>query len=88
MELAEKDELIEDLHLLVQAAFFGQIADALEALAMKGLAEEDDLARVGHGDADHHADGTGFPGAVGAQEANIVRARSGRLRLLTAIFDS
>ena len=69
MELAEEDELVDDLHLLVEAALFGQIADALEALALEGLSEEDHLAGVGHGDAHHHADGAGFPGAVRAEKA-------------------
>ena len=30
VELAEEDELVDDLHLLVEAALFGQVADALE----------------------------------------------------------
>ncbi len=66
---AEKDELVHDLHLLVEAALFGQVADALEMLAVKRLAEEADRAGVGHGDADHHADAGGLAGAVGAEEA-------------------
>ncbi len=69
MELAEEDELVDDLHLLVEAALFGQIADAVEVLAVEGLAEELHVAGVGHGDADHHADGGGLAGAVGAEEA-------------------
>ena len=31
VQLAEEDELIHDLHLLVEAAFLGQVADACEA---------------------------------------------------------
>ena len=69
VELAEEDELVHDLHLLVEAALFGEVADALEVLSVEGLAEEVDGAGVGHGDADHHADAGGFAGAVGAEEA-------------------
>ena len=69
VKLAEEDELVEDLHLLVEAALLGQIADAVEQLAREGLAEEADGAGVGHGDADHHADGAGLAGAVGAEQA-------------------
>ena len=69
VELAEEDELVDDLHLLVEAALFGQIADAMKVLAVEGLVEELDRAGVGHGDADHHADGGGLAGAVGAEEA-------------------
>ena len=33
VELAEEDELVEDLHLLVEAALLGQVADAVESCA-------------------------------------------------------
>ena len=69
VQLAEEDELVHDLHLFVEAALFGEVADALEVFAPEGLAEEADGARVGDGHADHHADGGGFSGAVGAEEA-------------------
>jgi hypothetical protein len=45
VEFAEEDKLVEDLHLLVEAALFGQVADALEALALEGLVEEADSCR-------------------------------------------
>ncbi len=60
VQLAEKDELIHDLHLLVEAAFFRQVADAVEETAVEGLAEEADGAGVGKRHADHHADAGGF----------------------------
>ena len=47
VQFAEEDELIEDFHFLVEAAFFGQVADALQALAVEGVAEEVDRSRVG-----------------------------------------
>ncbi len=40
VELAEEDELVEDVHLFVEAALLGQVADALEGFAVEGLAEE------------------------------------------------
>ena len=57
MELTQEDELVHNLHLLIQAAFFREIADAMEVLAGERLTEEFDAAGVGHRDADHHADG-------------------------------
>ena len=48
VQLAEEDELIEHLHLLVEAALLGQIADAIEAAALKGFSEEIDAPRIGH----------------------------------------
>src|SRR6266481_3286697 len=56
VELAEEDELVHDLHLLVEAALFREIADAVEDVSLKRAAEEVDGAGVRHGDADHHAD--------------------------------
>jgi hypothetical protein len=69
VQLAEEDELIQDVHLFVEAALLGQVADAAQHGAGEGAVEERDGAGVGHGDADHHADGTGFAGAVGAEQA-------------------
>ena len=48
MQLAKEDKLIEDLHLLVEAALFGQIAHAIQALALKRLSKQIDTARIGH----------------------------------------
>ena len=69
VKLAEEDELVDDLHLLVEAALFRQVADAMKRAAVEGFVEERDRAGVGHGHADHHADGGGFAGAVGAEQA-------------------
>jgi hypothetical protein len=59
----------EHLHLLVEAALFRQIADAVEQVARKRLVEEAHGAGVRHGHADHHADGAGLTGAVGAEQS-------------------
>ena len=69
MQLAEEGELVQDVHLLVEAAFLGQVADASQDRAGEGPVEERDRAGVGHGDADHHADGAGLARAVGAEQA-------------------
>ena len=39
VQLAEEDELVEDLHLLVEAALFRQVADAVEVAAVEGFLE-------------------------------------------------
>ena len=78
VQLAEEDELVEDLHLFVEAALLGQIADAVETRAVEGLFEEIDAPGVGHGDAHHHADGAGFAGAVGAEEAKHLAGIDGK----------
>src|SRR6185437_1316388 len=69
VKLAEESELVEHLHLLVETALFRQIADTVEQRAREGLVEEADGAGVGHGHADHHADGAGLAGAVGSEQA-------------------
>jgi hypothetical protein len=86
VKLAEEDELVHDLHLLVKAALFGEVADALEAVAAKGLAEELDGAGVRHGDADHHADGGGLTGAVGAEEAEHGSGLDGEAHVVDGDF--
>ena len=77
VQLAEKDELLHDLHLFVKAALFGEVADAVEEFAAKRLAEELDGAGVRDGDADHHADTGGLAGAVGAEEAEHTAGLNG-----------
>src|SRR5215469_7593134 len=61
--------MVKYFHPLVEAALLRQVADAMQLLAMKRLAEEADLAFIGQGDADHHADGGGLAGAVRAEQA-------------------
>ena len=39
VQLAEEDELLENIHFFVKAAFLGQIADAVEAPAVEGHSE-------------------------------------------------
>ena len=88
VQLAEENQLIDDLHLLVEAALLGQIADAVQALALEGLSEEADAAGVGHGDAHHHANGAGFARAVRPQQAEHLAGIDGEVRLLTATLFS
>ncbi len=86
MELAEEDKLIEDLHLFVEAALLGQIADAVEVAAREGRTEEINAAGVGQGDAHHHADGAGFAGAVGAEETEHLAGLDGEREVADGDF--
>ena len=58
-----------DGHLLVEAALFGQVADAVVSRARAALAEHFHLAGVRVEDVQDGADGRGLAGAVGADEA-------------------
>ncbi len=69
MQLAQKDELIDDLHLFVEPAFFGKIPNPLQTLSCEGLAKHLNLAGIGHGDANHHADSAGLACAVRPKQA-------------------
>src|SRR5687767_12921399 len=60
MHLAEEDKLLDDFHLLVEAAFLRQVSHAVEVGATEGLPEEAHAAGVGQGDPNHHADGAGL----------------------------
>jgi hypothetical protein len=68
--------LVNDLHLFVQPTLFRQIADLVQALALKRLAKKIDLAGIGRSDADHHADGTGLSGAVWPQQTENASLRN------------
>ena len=81
VQLAKEDQLVDDLHLLVEAALLGQVADALQALAVKGLLEEADASRVGNGDAHHHANGAGFARSVGAEQAEDLARLDGQAQV-------
>ena len=69
VQLAEEDQLLQNLHFFVEAALLGQVANALQALALERLAEKPDPAGVGKRDAHHHANGTGFARSVRPQQA-------------------
>ena len=86
MELAEEYELVENLHFLVEAALFRQVADAVEAAAIEGFFKEADAAGVGHGDAHHHADGAGFAGAIGAEESEHLAGVDGEREVANGDF--
>ncbi len=86
MQTAEEDELVEDIHFLVKAAFLGQIADTVEAPAVEGFFEKINAPRIGHGNAHHHADGTGFSGSVGAQQAKHLAGLDGKAEVAHGDF--
>ena len=68
-QLGEESELFADLHLLVEAAVFRQIAHALLQLRAHRPAEERDLTGIWHGDVDDHPDRGRFARAVRPQQA-------------------
>src|SRR5262249_12392207 len=69
VQLAEKNQLLNDFHLGVEAAFFWQITHALEHFATKRSAEHVDLAGIRQGDADHHSYRAGLAGAIRPQQS-------------------
>jgi hypothetical protein len=69
LELAEVLERAPDRHALVQAALFGQVADAIAGGARRALAQHLDVALVGKKDTHDHADRRGLARTVGADEA-------------------
>src|SRR5450759_1951092 len=69
LDRREEQELVDDLHLPVETALFGQVADALLQLVVHLLAEDADLARVRLHDVHDHPDGGRLPGAVRAEES-------------------
>src|ERR1700694_2691985 len=60
--------MIKHLHLLVESTFFRQIADPMQVFSMKRFPEHPNLAGIGSGNADHHANGAGLSGAVWPQQ--------------------
>jgi hypothetical protein len=67
-EAGEEDEVLHDLHLLVEAALLGKVSDTVEEMAGERLAKDTDCAGVRNGDSHHHADGAGFSGTIGTEE--------------------
>ncbi|MGA9355236.1 MAG: hypothetical protein WBV46_16205, partial [Terriglobales bacterium] len=68
-ELREKDEVSQHLHLFVESALFGEIAEVASLAAAQRFSQHQNLARIGDDDADDHPQRTGFAGAVGAEQA-------------------
>src|ERR1019366_7948621 len=68
LDRREKQELVDDLHLPVEAALLGQVADAFLQPVVHLLAEHADLARVRLRDVHDHADRGRLPGAVRPEE--------------------
>src|SRR4051812_23294534 len=69
LQLGQEHELVDQFHLLVESAFFRQIADAVEMRAPERFAENNHLSGVRHGDAHHHADGACLACTVGTEQA-------------------
>jgi hypothetical protein len=70
LEAADVGQEVPHFHLLVQAALFGEVADAVLAFDGGLLAQDFDAAAVWEDDRHDHADGRGLARAVGADEAD------------------
>ena len=69
LEAGEEEGLLAHLHLLVEAALLGQVADAADIFGGDVAPVEEDAAAVGGRDAVDDADERRLAGAVGAQQA-------------------
>src|ERR1019366_4659904 len=67
-ELPEELQQGADLHLAVEAALLGEVADQVIARAGHLVAEHADLSAIGIEDIDDHADGGGLAAPVGTDE--------------------
>ena len=81
MELAEKDQLLQHFHLLVETALLGQIAYAFEAGAIEWLFEEPDRPGIGHGDAHHHANRACLSRSIRAQQPKHLARIDGKAKI-------
>ncbi|MFM1942804.1 MAG: hypothetical protein RI897_1786 [Verrucomicrobiota bacterium] len=68
-EFGEELEVFAHFHAAVEAAFFGEVTDAVAAGGGGGGVEQLDAAAIGQEDIEHHPECCGFSGAVGADEA-------------------
>ena len=70
-ELGEEQQHAAHLHLLVEAALFGQVADAVEHAerSVFGRPKSEIVPGVGRDDVEDHADRRRLAGAVGAEQA-------------------
>src|SRR6185503_6327966 len=82
VKAAEKDQLVNNLHFLVQAALFRQITYALKAGSLERLVKEHDLAGVWNGDAHHHSDGAGLACTIGPQQAKHLARLDGQAKVV------
>src|SRR5262249_32361439 len=69
MQLCHKYQFVENLHLAVEAAFLGEIADSLEVLTAKRFSKETKLSGVRQSDADHHANCAGLASPIRTEQA-------------------
>jgi hypothetical protein len=68
-ELRQVHTLFADFHFLVEAAFFGQVANMLYIARLEGLSAEEHLALIGPGDLVDDADEGCFAGAIGTEQS-------------------
>jgi len=68
-EARHVDEEVGDFHFFVDAAFFGEVSDAVFGFDGGFFAQHAELSGVREEDRHDHADGCGFTGSVGADES-------------------
>src|SRR5699024_5815602 len=69
VEAGEVDELIDDRHLRVEAAFLGHVADRAAVAGGDGSAVDEDAPGIGGEDAEDDTHGRGLAGAVRTDES-------------------
>ena len=75
-QLCQVHGLFAHLHAFVQAALFGQVADALRGIWPQRSPKELNSALVGRQNAVGDADEGGFAGSVGSEEAKKAALRN------------
>ncbi len=72
-------EEVGDFHFFVDASFFGEVSDAVFGFDGGFLSQDGEFTGIWKEDRHDHADGCGFPGAVGADEAVHRSLRDGEI---------
>ena len=68
-QTGEVDDVVLDLHFLIQATFLGEVADVMDVVVGHGTAMHQHLTAVGMGDTIDDADKTGLTRTIGTKKA-------------------
>jgi hypothetical protein len=82
LEHCQVGQAIHCLELAVQPPFLRQVADAVQSLRRQWLVKDMDATAIGPDDVHQHADGGGFAGAVGAEEAEYLSPAHGQVQVI------
>src|ERR1700674_6060652 len=69
MDARQEQQLLCHLHLRIQTALLGQVAEGMADVRVHRLARPAHRAAIGPEDVEHHADGRRLARAVGAEKA-------------------